>query len=88
MHLGCACSLSTRANLAGDCLTSGAVGDSGESYLLGTFPPAMVCKHAKDKMGETRKTGAKRVLWQFQPWMHLSACPRDAGVVGSPSACG
>ncbi|XP_071896613.1 uncharacterized protein [Anas platyrhynchos] len=28
MHLGCACSLSTRANLAGDCLTSGAVGDS------------------------------------------------------------
>ncbi|XP_068542630.1 small membrane A-kinase anchor protein isoform X3 [Anas acuta] len=30
MHLGCACSLSTRANLAGDCLTSGAMGDSAE----------------------------------------------------------
>lgn len=77
MYLVCACSLSTRANLAGDCLTSGAMGGSSESYLLGTFSPAMVYKHVKDKMGETGKMGGKLVLWQFQPLMHLSAHPRD-----------
>lgn len=71
------------------------MGDSSESYLLRSFSEAMVCKHAMAKMGETGKTGGKRVLWPFQPVMHLSACPRDAAEcrlqgshAGSPSASG
>lgn len=56
--------------LVDDFLSSGATGDSSESHL--------VCKHAMDKIVETGKTGGELVLWWFQPFLRILACPRAA----------